>query len=73
MEHRNCSGKFYKNILTRAEKSSKIITYVNVPEEGRKYRRGNYSMDQIRGKYGSQTFAADGSETNEYTRIGATA
>ena len=53
--------------------SGKKLWYWRHPEEGRKWHRGNKSMNQIRSKYGSQKFAADGSETSGYIRIGATA
>lgn len=41
-------------------------------EQGRKWRRGTYSMNEIRTKYGSQTFRGQSEESN-YVRIGATA
>lgn len=52
--------------------SSKKRWYWRHPEEGRKWHRGNKSMNDIRNKYGSQTFEA-GRESSNYERIGATA
>ena len=46
--------------------------YWHHAEEGRKWRRGTYSMNEIRTKYGSQTFRGQSEESN-YVRIGATA
>ena len=52
--------------------SKKRLWYWRHPEDGCRRSRGRSTMDQIRGKYGSQLFTADGDET-EYSRIGATA
>lgn len=41
-------------------------------EDGSRFYRGKRSMNEIRSKYGSQLFTADG-ESSGYTRIGATA
>lgn len=41
-------------------------------EDGSRFYRGKRSMSEIRSKYGSQLFTADG-ESSGYTRIGATA
>lgn len=53
--------------------SSKKLWYWRHPEESRPWHRGNKTISQIRTKYGSQVFNADGSESSGYTRIGATA
>ena len=42
-------------------------------EDGRSYYRGKRTIDEIRSKYGSQVFGADGAETSKYNRLGATA
>lgn len=42
-------------------------------EDGSRFYRGKRSMAEIRSKYGSQLFTADGGETSGYARIGATA
>ena len=41
-------------------------------EDGSRFYRGKRSMNEIRSKYGSQLFTADG-ESSGYARIGATA
>ena len=51
---------------------NKKLWYWHHAEEGRKWRRGTYSMNEIRTKYGSQTFKGQSEESN-YTRIGAKA
>ena len=51
---------------------NKKLWYWHHAEEGRKWRRGTYSMNEIRTKYGSQTFKGQSEESN-YTRIGVTA
>lgn len=54
--------------------SNKKLWYWRHPEDGRRGRKGrSYSIDEIRTKYGSQTFERDGSESSGFTRIGATA
>ena len=53
--------------------STKKVWSWHHAEDGRSYYRGKKSMNDIRFKYGSQVFGADGSETSGYCRIGATA
>ena len=52
--------------------NNKKMWYWHHIEEGSKWHRGKRTMSEIRTKYGSQVFTADG-ETTGYTRIGATA
>ena len=52
--------------------NNKKMWYWHHVEEGSKWHRGKRTMSEIRTKYGSQVFTADG-ETTGYTRIGATA
>lgn len=42
-------------------------------EDGSRHYRGKCTIDEIRTKYGSQVFAADGRGTSGYARLGATA
>lgn len=51
--------------------SSKKMWYWRHQEDGAKWSRGKKSMNQIRNKYGSQTFTASGSESSGYTQIAA--
>ena len=44
--------------------------YWHHPEEGRKWRRGKATMDEIRRKYGSQVFSG-GHEDSAFEKIGA--
>ena len=53
--------------------SSKKMWYWRHPEDARAHYRGKRSMNEIRSKYGSQVFDADGRERTAYNRIGATA
>ena len=53
--------------------SSKKMWYWRHPEDARGHYRGKRSMNEIRSKYGSQVFDADGRERTAYNRIGATA
>lgn len=52
--------------------NNKKLWYWRHPEDGHKWRHGNRTMNEIRSKYGSQTFSA-GKEETCYDRIGATA
>ena len=52
--------------------NNKKMWYWHHIEEGSKWHRGKRTMSEIRTKYGSQVFTADG-ETTGYARIGATA
>lgn len=51
---------------------NKKMWYWRHPEEGRRWRKTNATMGEIRTKYGSQVFTAGGESTG-HTRIGATA
>lgn len=51
--------------------NNKKLWYWHHAEEGRKWHRGNRSMNEIRTKYGSQAFTARGEETTNHARIGA--
>ena len=53
--------------------SSKKMWYWRHPEDARVHYRGKRSMNEIRRKYGSQVFDADGRERTAYNRLGATA
>lgn len=53
--------------------SSKTMWYWRHPEDARGHYRGKRSMNEIRSKYGSQVFDADGRERTAYNRLGATA
>lgn len=53
--------------------NNKKLWYWRHPESARPYHRGSKSINQIRSKYGSQVFTADGSEATGDARIGATA
>lgn len=53
--------------------SGKKMWYWRHPEDARSHYRGKRSMGEIRAKYGSQVFDADGRERTAYNRIGATA
>lgn len=50
--------------------NGKKLWYWHHPEEGVKWSRGKKSMNEIRTKYGSQTFTG-GKESSGYERIGA--
>lgn len=50
---------------------NKARWYWHHPEEGRKWRRGKATMDEIRRKYGSQIFSG-GREDSAFEKIGAT-
>ena len=52
--------------------ANKKLWYWHHAEEGSRWHRGKRTMGEIRSKYGSQVFTADG-ETSKYERIGATA
>ena len=47
--------------------------YWRHPEDARGHYRSKRSMNEIRSKYGSQVFDADGRERTAYNRLGATA
>ena len=53
--------------------SSKKMWYWRHPEDALGHYRGKRSMNEIRSKYGSQVFDADGRERTAYNRLGATA
>lgn len=53
--------------------NNKKMWYWHHAEDGSRYHRGKRTIDEIRSKYGSQVFGADGSEYSGYQRIGATA
>lgn len=53
--------------------NNKKLWYWRHEESSRPWHRGKKSIDEIRSKYGSQVFGADGRETSGYARIGATA
>ena len=52
--------------------ANKKLWYWHHAEEGSHWHRGKRTMGEIRTKYGSQVFTADG-ESSKYERIGATA
>ena len=52
--------------------SNKKLWYWHHEEAGRKWRKGNTTMQEIRRKYGSQVYTAAG-ESSKYEKIGATA
>lgn len=51
--------------------SSKKMWYWRHQEDGAHWSRGRKSMNQIRSKYGSQTFTATGKESSSYEKIAA--
>lgn len=53
--------------------NNKKMWYWHHPEDGRTWHRGKRTIDEIRTKYGSQVFGADGHERTGYAAIGATA
>lgn len=53
--------------------SGKRMWYWRHPEDGSRWHRGNRTIAEIRSRYGSQVFEADGAETWTAGRIGATA
>lgn len=53
--------------------SNKKMWYWRHPEDARGHYRCKRSMNEIRSKYGSQVFDADGRERTAYNRLGATA
>lgn len=52
--------------------NNKKLWYWHHEEAGRKWRKGNTTMQEIRRKYGSQVYTAAG-ESSKYEKIGATA
>ena len=51
--------------------SNKSMWYWRHPEDNRSYRKSRTTMGDIRTKYGSQVFTADGHEATGFARIGA--
>ena len=51
--------------------NNKKLWYWHHAEDGHRWHKGNRSMNEIRTKYGSQTFTAAGDESSNYHRLGA--